>query len=304
MNKEKLSEYELTTSVHTFTVRSDAPPNIPDDMDVEIIRTTYQPKSGNWLTRVNPNKLGYGDLFAYKGGFTPVVRDLFNDLGIPGSTYYRVDLRLDSYKDTFKPYYKLNLLLVSLFAELLRDPNRQAIAHLLTQSKELTDVSTKNQYYEVKYYDKKYQKNDTDPTKARLEFRCLKSMRTTGLPPHEFKDELFRRLDGLPEHFEVLKQKCNKQLYAAYLKHCEYAGKTRVKADCATEFLSHYNIGLTIFDKRQLEQFFEMCDVTGARIKYRTDYVTQKCKMEFISKSELWAYIAKLKQTIQKFFSQ
>jgi len=145
MDKEKLKQYDLTASVHTFTVRSYEAPTIPQEIDLETVRTMFQPKSGSWLTRVNPNKLECGDLLTYSQ-FNKVTQELFNCLGIPQATFYRTDLRLDSYEDNFSNYYKLNLFLISLFALLIHDPNGQAIGHLLLQSKELTDIAAQNQY--------------------------------------------------------------------------------------------------------------------------------------------------------------
>jgi hypothetical protein len=233
-----------------------------------------------------------------------VTEELLADMGIAESAYYRVDIRCDSYEDDFfKDNYKRHLLLISLFSLQIRDTNRQAIAHMLTQSKAFSDVSTKSQYYEAKFYDKKYQLNDADDCKARLEFRCLKSTRKDGLQPHEYKSILFGQLDELPGHYEKLKKRCNEQLYGAYLTHCKHAGKTS-KGDSATEFLSHYHNTLTIFDKRQLEQFLELCGITGSRAVHRANYITgEKCDIEFFSESDLREYIAMLKHSIVAFFS-
>lgn len=195
MNKTKLEKYNLTGSIHTVTIKSAKEPSLPEKANLEVLRSTYLTKTKQCSTRINLNKLG-GDIFSY-GEFRAAMYELTQHLQIPDYTYYRTDIRLDSYEDNFKEYYKLNLLLINLFSILFHDPNGQAVSHQLTGSKEFTDISTQNQYWQVKYYNKKFQTNDTDPAKVRLEFRSLKSTNRDGYAPHKIKEKWFEKLDRL-----------------------------------------------------------------------------------------------------------
>ena len=223
MNKNKLERYALTASIHTITVRSMDKPMLPPTVNLEEIRSNYMQKTKMWSLRINPNK-HKGDIFAYSE-CCALMQEMFQALQVTDPVFYRTDLRLDSYQDDFKAYYKLNLLLINLFSDLFNDSNGQAIGHILTCSKSFTDISTKNQYWEVKYYDKKFQMNDGDPAKARLEFRSLKATNADGYAPHEIKEKWFERLDRLPSLFENLQSRCNEGLYEAYLKYCDYNSK-------------------------------------------------------------------------------
>jgi len=301
MNKLKLQDYDLQASVHTFVLRSSSAPLIPENIGSEVAQTAYFSKSDSWLTTINPNKLEYGDLFTYSE-FNAAVHDLIDIMEVPDSTYYRVDIRLDSYEENFQSYLKLNMLLTNLFSILYNDPNRQAVAYMLTQEKVFSGVSTQNQYRQVEYYDKKFQTNDEDPAKARLEFRCLKSKKQNGFPPHEFKNELFKRLDELPKHYDELQLACNHRMYKAYLTHCKEAGRISGKEDRATEFLSHYHNNMTMFTRKQLEQFLEMCGINDSRGVYRADYITKSYQLEYFSMPDLQNYIKKLKESMNEFF--
>lgn len=300
MQKNKLNTYSLTASIHTINIRSPAQPIIPNCVDTNILRTIYLPKSNIWSTIVNPNKL-HGDIFAYSE-FCAVVADLFDKLDAPNFTYYRTDIRLDSYKDNFKDYYKLNSLLIGLFGLLFNDPNRQAISHMLIQSKEFSDIAAANQYWEVTYYNKKLQTNDTDPAKARLEFRSLKSTNASGHPPHEIKTMWFKKLDALPKLYNDLQNNCNAELYKAYQEHCKYNSKGAVRKDYITNFLSSYISGITIYTRRQLIAFLQMCGLTGKTAEYRADNIIEKVHIEFFSKADIERYIEKIKIAMDNFF--
>ena len=103
MNKTKLANYRLTASIHTINLRSKAQPLAPEGIDSKILQPCYLPKTGVWSTIINPNKLR-GDIFTYSE-FCAVVNELCDMVHIPDFKYYRTDIRLDSYEDTFKDYY-------------------------------------------------------------------------------------------------------------------------------------------------------------------------------------------------------
>ncbi|GEM_PF-3409574 len=300
MNKLKLSNYKLNASIHTFAVKSKGVPALPLVYDIESIRAVKFPRTDSYITRINLNKLK-GDIFAYSE-FQASAVELFNHMQISDCTYWRTDIRLDSYEDNFKEYYKLNTLLISLFSVLFNDTNGQAISHMLTQTKEFSDISTKNQYWEVKYYNKKFQTNDTDRAKARLEFRSLKSTNEAGHPPHEIKEMWFKKLDQLPMLYEGLQRDCNKNLYSAYINYCNYNSKSASKCDLATSFFNTYAHGMTVFTRRQLKEFLLMCGVKKARVQERADYIYNKTHIEFFSKADLQTYIAKIKTAMNDFF--
>lgn len=300
MNKTKLEKYNLTASIHTVTIRSEDEPVTPVNADLEAMRPAYLPITKQWATRINLNKLG-GDIFSY-GEFRAAMYELTRHLQLPDYTYYRTDIRLDSYDDNFKEYYKINLLLINLFSILFHDPNGQAVSHQLTCSKTFTDISTKNQYWEVKYYDKKYQTNDADPAKARLEFRNLKTTAKDGYAPHEIKEKWFEKLDKLPSLYDELQQQCNMELYGAYRAYCNYNSKGQKKSDCATGFLSNYSNSMTIFTRKQLREFLQMCGLSETIAASRAENIIDRVHIEFFSKSDIERYISKIKCSMDDFF--
>ena len=301
MKKTKIDRYTLSASVHTVNIHCMHQPTIPEYIDLDILRVSYLQKTGVWSIRLNPNKI-QGDIFAYSEFYASVL-NLFRELQVPDFTYYRTDIRLDSYEDNFKAYYKLNSLLINLFGILFHDPNSQAICHMLTQSKEFSDISTANQYWEVKYYNKKFQTNDTDPAKARLEFRSLKSTNVRGHPPHEVKEMWFQKLEALPDLYADLQNRCNAELYRAYKAYCNYNGKGAARKDYLTNFLSSYSNGLTVYTRRQLISFLKMCGLTGKTAEYRADNIVEKVRIEFFSKADIKRYISKIKSAMDAFFN-
>lgn len=300
MKKQKLSDYALNASIHTFAVKSKGVPTLPSTYDLEAIRAVNFPKMDSWVIRINLNKLS-GDIFSYSE-FQAHAAELFTHMQIPKCTYWRTDIRLDSYEDDFKEHYKLNTLLICLFSVLLKDTNGQPISHILTHTKEFSDISTKNQYWEVKYYNKKFQTKDTDPAKARLEFRSLKSTNEAGHPPHEIKEMWFKKLDQLPMLYEDLQKDCNKNLYSAYIDYCNYNSKSQQKRDLITSFFNDYAHSMTVFTRHQLKEFLVMCGVKKERVEERTSYIYSKTHIEFFSKTDLQTYIAKIKTAMNDFF--
>lgn len=301
VNKSKLDSYHLTSSIHTVTIKSREPPNIPANADLEIIRSNYLQKTQMWSTRLNPNKIR-GDIFAYSE-FCATVNELVYNMGISDFTYYRTDIRLDSYQDDFKAYYKLNMLLINLLSILFNDHNHQAVSHMLTQSKGFCDVSTKNQYWEVKYYDKKFQTNDTDPAKARLEFRSLKSTNVDGYEPHIIKEKWFEKLEKLPSLYCDLQRKCNLELYGAYKAYCNYNSKGSSRKDYATGFLSNYSNSMTIYTRRQLRDFLQMCGLSERTAESRAENIIDNIHIEFFSKADVERYVIKVKKAMNDFFA-
>lgn len=299
MNKKKLENYRQTASVHTVGLKSKVDPVLPPNVDLDIIRASFMKKTKMHMVRVNPNKL-HGDIFAYSE-FNATMHELCQAMQIT-PTYYRCDIRLDSYEDTFKAFYKLNLLLINLFSILFNDPNGQAVSHLLTCSKAFTDVSTKNQYWEVKFYDKQFQTNDTDPAKARLEFRCLRTAKEGGYAPHEIKEKWFKMLDQLPSLYGQLQKQCNEDLKYAYEKHKTYNSKSGTQSDCLTSFLSVYSNGMTIFTREQLRAFLMKCGLKETAANSRADYIIDRVYLEFFSRADIERYIKKLKDAMDDFF--
>lgn len=301
MQKNKLNSYDLTASIHTFSVRSFNEPVIPAFVKTETARTNYMRKTQTWFTTINPNKLNNKDIFAYSEFYAESIK-FFNSLQIPDCMFWRTDIRLDSYTDNFKDYYKLNLLLISLFSIELNDKNRQAIGHTLMCSKDFTDISTQNAYWQIKYYDKKFQTRDTDPAKARLEFRYLKAPKNVEHKPHEIKEMWFKKLDSIINHFEELQHLCNKELLKAYQYFCIYNGGVDRKRDLLTKFFSLYANSMSVFTREQLRNFFKLCDVEISKIEERINYICSMTKIEFFSKSDLRQYIEKIKASMDEFF--
>lgn len=62
MNKQKLNNYKLNASIHTFSVKSQCCPALPMTYDRKMVDTIKLPRTGSFLTRVNLNKL-HGDIF-------------------------------------------------------------------------------------------------------------------------------------------------------------------------------------------------------------------------------------------------
>ena len=300
MNKQKLKNYNLNASIHTFAIKSKGQPQVPHTSNNDIIRCAYMPKTDMWHTRINPNKIN-DELMSYSE-FMATFNQIACSLKISEPIFYRTDIRLDSYIDNFQEYYKLNLLLISLFSIIFNDSNGQAIGHMLTQTKEFSDISSQNQYWEIKYYNKKFQTNDSDVAKARLEFRSLKSTNVNGHPPHEIKKMWFKKLDTLPALYGDLQRECNKNLYNAYIDYCNYNNKSMTKGDLATKFFNDYAHSMTVFTRHQLKEFLLMCGINKDRVEERADYIYRKTNIEFFSKTDLEIYISKIKTAMNNFF--
>lgn len=299
MNKKKLENYSQTASIHTVTIRSEGKPLLPKTADLGVIRSTYMQRVGMWYLRINPNKL-HGDIFAYSE-FCANIEYLCSGMKIT-PTYYRCDIRLDNYEENFESFYKMNLLLISLFSILFNDSNGQAVSHLLTCSKVFTDISTQNNYWEVKYYDKSYQSHDVDSAKARLEFRCLRATKKGGYAPHEIKEKWFKMLDKLPSLYSQLLERCNQELKNAYEKHKAYNSKLNSQSDCLTSFLSVYSNGMSVFTREQLRAFLMQCGLKETAANSRADYIIDRVYIEFFSKADIERYIKKIKDAMNDFF--
>lgn len=301
MKKEYFNIYPLQASIHTVTVRSLTAPDVPSVMSREVLKTaTYLKATERWSMQINPNKIN-GDIFSYRE-YCDTMNNLFARLKIANPIYYRTDIRIDSYQDTFKQFYKINLLIISLFAMNYKKNFGKAMGQICLQSREYADVSYSNEYIEMKYYDKKLQTRDQDPAKARLEIRCLKTMRNKGLPPHEFANMIFGIFDKLAFRYEELQNICNQILYGEYLNHCKYCGGLDRKRDFTTEFLSSYHNTLTIFTRKQLRSFLVMCGLTDTQAYDRAEYIIRKTKIEFFSGADIRQYIEKLKGAMTEFF--
>lgn len=300
MKKEKMAEYNLTTSIHTVTIRTKDKPFIPNGYDHNIVRSAYLQRTGVWSLRINPNKVNK-DLCRYSE-FNAAICDLCEKMRIGNVDYYRCDIRNDSYEDNFKEYYKLNLLLINLFCILLNDPNGQPVSHYLTRGKTFSDISTQNSYWQVKYYDKKFQTNDKDPAKARLEFRTLRNSSKKRYTPDELKEEWFKKLDKLPGLYERLQEQCNEDLYGAYLEYLEYNSKSNFKRDPLTGFLSAYQNAITVFTRKQLKEFLLKVKL-DVNPQSRANYIIDKTRIEFFSKTDIQRYVEKIKKAMEDFFS-
>ena len=301
MKKEKIEKYNLTASIHTFTVRSSNEPVIPAHVKTDVARVSYMKRTQEWRITINPNKFNTGDIYAYSE-FKALTRNLFESMKIPECRFYRTDIRLDSYEDNFDEYYKLNLMLISLLSIELNDPNKQAIGHTLMHSKVLTDISTKNAYWELKYYNKKFQTNDTAKAKARLEFRYLKSPKNVEHEPHEIKEMWFKKLYNIINRYDELQIRCNQELLKAYQDFCSFSKDKKRKGDMLTNFFSAPKNSLSVFTRKQLTNFFELCGVEKSKIDSRVDNLCSNKKIEFFSKEDLRKYIKMIKTSMDDFF--
>jgi len=302
MRSEKLKNIRLQSSIHTFNVRSVDEPTIPSHISNSIVKASYNKSGKTWIIRINPNKFEKGDILVYSE-FMALTKKLFEEMNIRDCRFWRTDIRLDSYEDNFKDYYKLNLLLISLLSMEINDPNGQAISHMLTCTKEFSDISTKNQYWEIKYYDKKFQTHDTDRTKSRLEFRSLKATQNVDYRPHIVKEKWFEKLNKLIYRYDELQKQCNDLLFTSYQDYCVYNRNMCNSKDVLTKFFSVYSNAMTVFTRDQLRGFFKMCGVASGTVEERIKYICDKTNIEFISKSNLQEYIKIIKESMNDFFS-
>lgn len=299
MNQQILN-IPMTASIHTITLRTKQKPHIPQSISKEIMNENYSAKTLQWFIRINPNKVN-GDIFQYSQ-YCNTIDSLMKQIQVSNYSYYRIDLRIDCYQDVFKMLYQINLLLISLFATSYKRNEGQAVGHLCLLSKDFCDVSYDNQYLEMKFYDKKFQTMDADPAKARLEIRCLKTLRLDGMLPLEFKKVVFKTLDELPKKFEALQDKCNEYLFEAYQVHCRHCNGIGRKRDFATEFLSHQNNSLSIFTREQLRRFLLECNIAKNKVFDRAEYIVRKTRLQFFDEQDIVNYITKLKESINLFF--
>lgn len=298
MNKKKLENYSLTASIHTVGLRSEVEPILPTDSDI-VQSSCRMQKTGRFMVRLNPNKL-HGDIFAYSE-FCATMHEISQAMQII-PTYYRCDIRLDSYEYNFEEFFKLQLLLISLLSLVIHDPNGHPTVLQLTGSKAFTGISTKTQFWQAIYYDKAQESHDTDPAKARLELRALKMTNNDGYEPREIKEKWFEKLDKLPEQYERLQEKTNDALHKAYLKYVKYNGKSDRKRDILTSFLSAYNNGMTIFTRKQLRSFLMKCGLKETAANSRADYIIDRLYLEFFSRADIKRYIKKIKDAMNDFF--
>ena len=293
----------VQAGIHTFNLRTEQRPTNLEKIDSAVLDAGLLERTKKWFLELDINLVnGCIDQYSVH---CKTLNHLMNQISITDYTYYRTDICIDWFvKNIFKKLYKVNLLLICLFAMLFPKKNEgQAVGHLCMLSKEYCDISFDNQYTQFTFYNKEFQTAGKNPTKARLEIRCLKNLREDGLPPLEFQKKAFKLLDSLPSNFEALQEKCNSYLLKAYQNHCKYCSGIKRKRDYVTEFLSSENNALTIFTREQLRNFLVLCGVDKEKVYDRAEYILRKTKIELFSKNDIVMYIEKLKEAMFLFFS-
>lgn len=240
---------------------------------------------------INPHNFGMGELTRYSL-YEDVMAALTEKVQLYSYKYSRIDIRLDSFKENYLDYYKLNGLLVGLFSMAYKFKNDEPTESAGQMTRFKCGLCIKNQSMTIDYYDKKKESQDRFPCKARLEFRALKL--EAGNTPADVVNQWFKRFDKLDSYYELLQDKCNYRLYEYYLRWLEQNRSKKSERDMLTLFLRENQN--TIYTMRQLEKFCRMCEVRNPASRAKN--IKHTCGIEFFSLSDVRTYIDKIKKSI------
>lgn len=288
MNKEKRSNYRLTASIHTLSVKSPLVDSIDDCVSGCI---TANSRDGITTSIINPNKL-LGDMFTYED-FQTAFDTILAGAGICDYQIVRADMRFDSYEsEHYRDFMKLNRYLISALAVTYKVQNNYRTTDLFSQ-RQLT-VAIKNKYFECENYDKEAESGGKDLAFSRFEERS-KHWTHNDLEK-EFTQGWFNRWDKAMKNLPAVNTAYNDALEQLYMTDRK-AYPVRFRS--LTDFLIQYQD--CIFTKAQmvdlLSRFPEVRNP-----KTRAENYKKRYGIEYFSKNDVRYAIKEIKRATKEFF--
>lgn len=293
MNKQKLSEYNLTGSIHTLAVKS---PGIVQDIMDEVsncIVSNSQTNNGCTTTSIiNPNKL-VGNVYKFSD-FETVLGTILAGAGINDYSMVRADLRFDSYDEKhYKDYAKLNRYLISALAVTYSVTNCYKSTNLFSERQ--LSIAIKNKYFECENYDKNAESGGKDAAMSRLEERS--KAWTDNDIKKEFTEGWFRRWDKAIKNLSEVQKRYNDELEKIY-KEDKNAYPCRFTS--LREFIMQYQD--CIFCKTQMIDLLNRLEGECTNpITYAENY-KKRYGIEYFSQKDVERAIDEVKRATKVFF--
>ena len=299
MNNRRLKEYILEASIHTVSVRSNYSEAL-QAMDNKIVKTHTKLDSETGELRshsiINPHYYNNEEIMSYSL-YENTMSAIMKEAGVSDYEYDRIDIRLDRYEDDYLEYFKLNSLLINLFAMEYRFKNNEPTESAGHRTRKKCSIFARNRTMGIEYYDKNKESEGKYPCKARLEFRA---MRLEGKTPLEVVTLWFKRLDRVVRHYEKVQDSCNAELLKYYKDWVKSNCPKRKRNDMLLAFVRENKD--CFYTAKQLENFCVMCGVRNP--KSRAKNLKQSCNIEFFSQKDINTYISNIKGFIRLYMNK
>lgn len=308
MNQEKLKNYNLTGSFHTFTVTTDGLFDEKSESLKDVYKSTINQDNTKTTTTINLNKIN-GDLLSFDD-FKEKFEIFRESIGMENYRFQRVDFRLDSYdKEHYQAFSKLNKYLISAVALTYNVKNCYKTDGLFSH-KQLS-IAIKNDYFQLENYDRNAKslitENHQETAQSRLEERTVsKEFRRLYSDDHcrdgmeilqdEFTVNWFSRWDKALENLDAVGLRYNDELEKIY-----HANKDAypVRFRSITEFVMQYQD--SIFSQKQLINLLQRLGVASA--KERAKSYKKRYGIEYISKKDAKTAVEEIKRATLDYFS-
>lgn len=308
MNQEKLKNYNLTGSFHTFTVTTDGLFDEKSESLKDVYKSTINQDNTKTTTTINLNKIN-GDLLSFDD-FKEKFEIFRESIGMENYRFQRADFRLDSYdKEHYQAFSKLNKYLISAVALTYNVKNCYKTDGLFSH-KQLS-IAIKNDYFQLENYDRNAKslitENHQETAQSRLEERTVsKEFRRLYSDDHcrdgmeilqdEFTVNWFSRWDKALENLDAVGLRYNDELEKIY-----HANKDAypVRFRSITEFVMQYQD--SIFSQKQLINLLQRLGVASA--KERAKSYKKRYGIEYISKKDAKTAVEEIKRATLDYFS-
>lgn len=294
MNKKKLSQYRLTGSIHTLSLKVSGTVEVPETAK-DCVESCIHSERGHIHSnlKINPNKMN-GEIYSFSQ-FNKTMEDIYDSMDIKEYRLMRVDMPLDSFdQEHYLKYAKLNKYLISLMAVTYSVKNCYKSVNLFSQ-KQLS-IAVKNEYMELENYDKKAESGGKAPAKARLEIRS-KAWKDNDYQK-EFCERWVNRWNKALENRDEVTKRYNDELEKIYL---EGKDSFPVQFRSLTDFLIQYSD--CIFTKRQMIDLLERFpEVKNA--KNRAENHKKRYGIEYFSDSDIKAAVKEIQRATRSYFEK
>lgn len=307
MNQNKLKQYNLTGSFHTFTVTTEGLIDAKSETLKDAYKVTVNQDNTRSTTTINLNKIN-GDLLSFKD-FKEKFEVFRTSIGMENYRFQRADFRLDSYdKEHYQAFSKLNKYLISAVALTYNVKNCYKTDNLFSH-KQLS-IAIKNDYFQLENYDRNAKslltENHQETAQSRLEERTVsKEFRRLYSDDHcrdgmeilkeEFTINWFNRWDKALENLDAVGNRYNDELERIYR---EYKDAYPVRFRSTTEFVMQYQD--SIFSQKQLINLLKRLGV--ASTKERAKSYKKRYGIEYISKKDAKTAVEEIKRATLDYF--
>jgi hypothetical protein len=288
----------LYACLHTLSAKCDSCNEAAADSE-KIVKTSYpvkvrgQNRYEHYLM-LNPNNSGSEQLMIRSySDFNRVLQKALERMEVQNFRITRADLCFNSDElEDYELFKKLNRLLICCIADAENIKNCYKTSDLWSDKS--LSVAVKNDAIEVENYDKSVE-NPNVATKNRLEFR---SKRMKGTLQEEFTGKWFARLDKALEHFELVQERYNQELYKLWIEDRARESKDQSYLSL-TAFLMQYKD--CIYTRKQLEGLLELMGVENPQRKAKN--FKDRHTIEFYSKTDLRLIIEAIKDATVSYFT-